>query len=301
MTLDIMLPFYGRFDHFRAAVESVIAQTDPEWRLTIVDDVYPDLEPGRWAMGLGDTRVRYIRNESNLGVSRNYSKCVGLMTGEFSVMFGCDDIMLPGYVAQVKALIAANPDAAVLQPGVEVIDGDGKVYLPLVDRVKDHYRASGSGARRLGGEKLAVSLLRGNWTYFPSLVWRVDLLRRYGFHADLTVVQDLLMLLDIAADGGHLVVDDEVVFQYRRHSASVSSAMAADGSRFIQERELFDSQAERFHSLGWASAEAVARRHVSSKFNAITRVPGALAARDFRGARALMAHSLGRRISVSQE
>lgn len=292
-TLHLMLPFYGRFDHFREAVESVLAQTDPDWTLTIVDDVYPDPAPGEWAVALGDSRIRYRRNDVNLGVSRNYLQCVELMEGEFSVMFGCDDVMLPSYVSRVKQLIADHPEADIIQPGVEVIDGEGTVYRPLPDRLKDAYRLRGSGVRTFAGEELAASLLRANWTYFPALVWRVDLLKRYGFHPELDVVQDLIMLLDITAGGGTLVLDDEVVFRYRRHQGSVSSSMAADGSRFAQERRLFDEQADRFAELGWSRAVRAARRHVTSRLNALTRVPGALRQGNLTGVRALLTHAAG--------
>jgi glycosyltransferase involved in cell wall biosynthesis len=299
MTFHILLPFYGRFDHFRLAVESVLAQTDADWRLTVVDDVYPDLAPGEWVQSLGDPRIEYIRNESNLGVSRNYVKCVGLMRGEFSVLFGCDDVMLPGWLARVKQLIAENPDADIIQPGVEVIDGDGTVYLPLVDRIKNHYRFGGSGVRTFAGEPLAVSLLRGNWTYFPSIVWRVSRLRQFGFNQKLNVVQDLIMLLDIVEAGGTFVLDDSVVFQYRRHQGSVSSATAADGSRFAQERELFDGEAARFTRLGWRRAARTARRHWSSKLNALTRIPLAVRQGNGSGVLVLLTHAAGGRVRVS--
>jgi glycosyltransferase involved in cell wall biosynthesis len=293
MILEIMLPFYGRVDHFRAAVESVLAQDDPGWTLTIVDDVYPDPEPQKWAESLGDPRITYLRNEINLGPSKNYLKCVSLMTGEYSVLFGCDDVMLPDYVTRVKELLSEFPGASVIQPGVQVIDENGTPYLPLVDRIKDHYRFRGTGSRQYSGEEIAVSLLRGNWTYFPSLLWRVELLRRYGFHQDLDVVQDFVMLLDIAAGGGSLVLDDRVVFQYRRHQGSVSSAAAVDGSRFRQERELFDGQASRFDAIGWSRAARTARRHCSSKLNALTRLPLAIRQGNGRGVRALLTHAVG--------
>jgi glycosyltransferase involved in cell wall biosynthesis len=293
MTLDIMLPFYGRFDHFRTAVESVLAQDDPDWTLTIVDDRYPDTAPGEWAAALGDPRIHYLRNDVNLGVSKNYLKCVSLMTSKFSVIFGCDDVMLPGYVGRVRQLIERYPTVDVIQPGVEVIDENGKQYLPLVDRMKNSYRFSGSGSRLYAGEKMAVSLLRGNWTYFPSLVWRVDMLRKHGFHDELDVVQDFIMLLDIIADGGSFALDDVVVFHYRRHVGSVSSSMAADGSRFAQERRVFDEQAARFGRLGWPRAVRAARWHVSSKLNALTRLPAAVRHGNGRSVRALLAHAVG--------
>ena len=298
---SIMLPFWGRVDHFKLAVESVLAQDDEDWTLTIVDDVYPDPEPQRWVEGLADPRITYLRNEQNLGVSRNYIKCVGLMNSTFSVIFGCDDIMLPGYVRRVKELIAIHPEADVVQPGVRVIDSAGREYLPLPDRLKNRHRVPGSGVRVLRGEDLAVSLLRGNWTYFPSLVWRVDELRRHGFDQDLDVVQDLIMLMDITAAGGVFVLDDRVVFHYRRHSTSVSSAKAFDGSRFAQERALFAQEEARFDRLGWTRAVRAARRHTSSRLHALTRLPQALRARQWRGARILLTHARGGDVSALAE
>lgn len=96
MTLDIMMPFYGRFDHFREAVQSVLAQSDPDWRLVIVDDVYPDLAPGEWAAAIDDPRVHYRRNAVNLGVGGNFRECVRLIENERAVLMGCDDRMHSG-------------------------------------------------------------------------------------------------------------------------------------------------------------------------------------------------------------
>jgi len=294
VTLDIMMPFYGRFDHFQQAVNSVIAQSDPNWRLVIVDDVYPDLEPGRWAQRLNDERITYIRNETNLRPSRNYRKCVSLMESEFAVLMGCDDVMLPNYVRRVNELVAEFPNASIIQPGVSVIDGDGHPSSPLADRVKALYRFRGQSEAEYSGERLATSLLRGNWTYFPSLVWRATELQKYGFRIDLDVVQDLAMLLEITKGGGSLVLDDEVCFNYRRHSASVSAVTGPDGSKFAQERVLFQEAARDCASLGWTGAAREARLHLTSRFNALTDLPAAIRLRNTAGRKALLRHIFGR-------
>lgn len=290
VTLDIMMPFYGSFELFKVAVNSVLQQSDPDWRLTIVDDVYPDLEPGRWAGSIDDDRVTYIRNEQNLGISRNYRKCVDLAASEFVVIMGCDDVMLPNYVERMRSLIQAFPDAGVIQPGVRVIDGHGKPALPLADRVKNHYRPAVVAPTEFQGQKIANSLLRGNWTYFPSLCWRTSLVREYGFRLDLNVVQDLAMLLDIIVGGDSLVLDTVASFEYRRHMASVSSATAVDGSRFDQERRLFGDAAAELRKRGWRRAERTARLHLSSRLNAATQFPVALRTRDAAGVRSLTRH-----------
>lgn len=286
------MPFWGRPDHFRLAVESVLAQDDPDWRLTILDDQYPDLEPGRWAQSLGDPRIRYLRNDENLKPSRNYNKSITLATAEFMTIMGCDDIMLPGYVRRVAELRAQFPDADIIQPGVRVIDENGTVVRPLTDRVKAVYRFGGTGAREYRGERLATSLLRGNWTYFPSLAWRTTRLEG-GFRTDLDVVQDLAMLLEITKAGGSLVLDDTVVFEYRRHSASLSAVTGTDGSKFRQERTLFLESAAASDDLGWRRARRAALNHLTSRLNALTELPGALRHRNTVGRSTLTRHVLG--------
>lgn len=293
MTLDIMMPFYGRFDHFKDAVESVRAQEDPDWRLVVVDDVYPDLAPGQWLQELGDDRIIYIRNTENLRPSRNYNKCIGLMQSEFAVIMGCDDVILPNFVSRVKEITAAHPEAAIIQPGVAVIDENGAPSNPLADRVKAMYRFRGHGTRAVSGEPLATSLLRGNWTYFPSLVWRVEELRKREFRVDLDVVQDLAMLMQITMGGGTLVLDDVVCFNYRRHSTSVSAVTGPDGSKFKQEATLFRETSAACEKLGWRRAARAARVHLTSRLNAASEMPAALRARNADGRRALLHHVFG--------
>lgn len=289
MSVDVLMPFYGRIDHFQQAVESVRAQTVDDWRLIVVDDVYPDEEAGRWLVGLGDPRIRYVRNETNLRPSRNYIKAVSLSDAEHVVLMGCDDLMGPRYLERVRELLATHPDTDILQPGVAVVDGDGAASRPLADRVKDWYRPRGPYPRTLRGEELAVSLLRGNWTYFPSLVWRRERVARIGFRTDLDVVQDLAMLFAISAEGGTLLVDDQTVFFYRRHAASYSAVTGPDGSKFAQERTAFREAATTSESLWWPRAARAARWHLSSRLHALSALPRA---RDAASRRSLAEHVL---------
>lgn len=282
------MPFYGRFDHLRAAVESVQAQTDPQWRLTVVDDVYPDREPGHWVESLDDDRISYVRNAENLRPSGNYNACVAMSSADHLVLMGCDDELEPGYVGRVRSLLAADPTIDLIQPGVLVIDEDGRASNPLADRVK---RRIAMGVGLHSGQPLAVSLLRGNWTYFPSLVWKRSWLTGDGFRRDLDVVQDLAMIMTIVQGGGRLHVDDEVVFRYRRHSRSVSAVTGPDASKFRQERQLFNELSGSLDAQGWTQAARAARQHPTSRLNALTEIPRALRAGNTAGARQLVRHA----------
>jgi glycosyltransferase involved in cell wall biosynthesis len=290
-TVEIMLPFYGDPGLLRRAVRSVLEQRDPDWRLTVVDDGYPDdtIEP--WFAGLGDERVRYRRNAVNLGAQANNRYCLELVEHELFVMMGADDLMLRHYLDTVRGLHDAFPKAAVVQPGVEVIDDSDRPVRPLADVVKGWLAPRGSGAREVGGEALAASLLRGNWLYNPSLCWRTAALGAVPESAD---VFDLALPLDVIASGGTLVVDDTVCFRYRRHRTSDSGSGAAAGNRFPEEKRFFAAEAERMDARGWPRAAAAARGHLTSRLNAAVQLPGAVARRDTAAVRVLGRHLVSR-------
>ena len=145
-----------------------------------------------------------------------------------------------------------------------------------MDRVKKAItpRVPDDGAS-LGGEDLAASLMRGDWAYFPSIAWKTSRVRDIGFRTGLDVVQDLALILDIIKSGGHMALLTEVVFDYRRHSASDSSVRALDGRRFDEERAFFLGEAASFDALGWRRAARTARRHLTSRLNAASLLPKA--------------------------
>ena len=295
-TVDVMLPHYGRLDLAQETVRSVLSQDDPNWRLTVVDDSgeLADDALAAWCDELGDERVHYRRNPHNLGINRNFQECVDLVEHDLAVIIGNDDLMLPGYVGTVRRAHAAHPDVAIIQPGVEVVDADGVPARTLVDLGKRWvYAPRVSEPTVLAGQELAVSLLRGNWLYFPSICWSTEPLRRTGFREGLSVVQDLALVLDLVLDGESLLVEPATCFRYRRHDASVSSAHAADGRRFAEEREFFLESADRMAARGWPRAARAARRHLSSRLNALTRLPAAARHSGLGGVRTLARHAFG--------
>jgi glycosyltransferase involved in cell wall biosynthesis len=290
-TLDIMLPYYGDVALMQAAVRSILAQSDPDWRLTVVDD---GREPGvpEWFAALGDPRVSYRRNEVNLGATGNYKKCLGLVEADYMVMMGTDDIMLPDYVAEFRRVVAEHPGVGIVQPGVEVIDGAGKVSTTLADQAKDRiYLPRFTGTTVLGGQELAASLLRGCWFYFPSLCWRSDAIKGVSFRDDLDIIQDLALVIDLVRRGERMALSDKVVFQYRRHAASYSAAEAVAGKRFAEARRYFVDAARQMEDEGWPRAAKAARRYTASRLHAVTLMPAALKAGSGQGMKNLARHA----------
>ncbi|MDO4899389.1 glycosyltransferase [Actinomyces sp.] len=275
LALDIFIPFWGDPDYLYDAVRSVLAQNDDRWRLTVVDDCYPRDVSGFFE-SLQDPRVRYLRNETNLGIIENFRACQHLAEAEYTVFMGCDDLLGRDYVSTILSVAEARPGVEIIQPGVEVIDENGFVHLPLSDRVKRVMRPHGTGLRTMRGQALATSLMHGDWLYWPSLAFRTEALQAVDFLDEYEIILDVGLLVDLIIRGARLVLTDEVCFRYRRHAQSLSSVSLVSGSRLADERRFFHMEAERFDEMGWSRAERAARAHITSRLHAATLLPAAL-------------------------
>lgn len=293
-SFDILLPFYGDMAYMKAAVNSVRGQDDRTWRLQVLDDCNPDASIGRWLEELEDPRIEYQRSATNLGIDRAFQRVLDMASADYIVFLGCDDIMLPNYISSMRRLVDGHPEAVMFQPGVDVIDENGKPSRGLAERVKEILRPGGGHRVTLSGESLAVSLLRGNWTYFPAMCWRREPVQEVGFRKNLQVVQDLALMLDLVGSGAQMLVDPEVAFLYRRHRASLSSVRANTGSRFTEESDLFQSARAEYAARGWNRAARAASLHLTSRFNAAARIPPAIISGQFRSVPTMIEHVAGR-------
>lgn len=296
MTVEILLPFWGDPGYAREAVRSVLDQDDPAWLLTVVDDAHPDEDLARWFADLAasDHRISYHRNARNLGVTGNFRAALARATAEYVTFLGSDDRLAPSYVRVMRAHIAAHPGIDAIQPAAVTIDGSGRVVAQLADRAKNRlFRPRVTRPTVLGGERLAASLLRGNWAYFPAYCFRRETVERHGFRDGFELVQDLALLVDLLLGGGRVLLVPETLFAYRRHARSASNADLLAGPRFAGEREYF-ALAERIVARrGWRRAARAARAHIGSRLHAASLLPAAVRGRDRDAMARLARHALG--------
>lgn len=281
--VHVVVAYWGDAALLDQAVDSVLAQSDPDWRLTIVDDHYPDLRAQETYGAHPDPRVSYLRNSENLGLTRNFERCRTVADGDLVVFLGCDDLLLPGYVAELRRARLAHPDATVFQPGVRVVDGAGRPSFGLGERVKAWLAPRGPRPVTLAGEDLAASLMRGNWLYWPSLAFDRSAVTQHSFRTDLPIVLDLAFVMDMVLDGAELVVLEGVTFCYRRHGESASSISSVRGGRFDDERLFYREMVSRLEVRGWHRAAGVARRRIVSRLHELSLVPGTVRRRFSRG------------------
>ncbi len=113
--------------------------------------------------------------------------------------------------------------------------------------------------------------------YFPSIVWRTEEIQKIGFRKEFNVCQDLGLAMDLVMKGGQMVLIEDEIFRYRRHTGSDSSVKAVTGERFDDEKRFFDAMASDLKQMKWNTAARAARMHFTSRMHAASLVPACVA------------------------
>ena len=114
-------------------LEAFLAQTFKDFEVIISDNASTD-RTGEIARGFAarDGRVRYYRNETNLGLAGNHNIVVKLARGEYFKWAAADDLCRPDYLARCVEALDADPSVVLAYPRTQFIDEAG-AKLDIVD------------------------------------------------------------------------------------------------------------------------------------------------------------------------
>ena len=122
--VSFVVPCYKLAHLLRECIESILSQTYSDFEVLIMDDCSPDNTP-EVAQLFRDPRVKYIRNDSNLGHLRNYNRGISLARGKYVWLISADDYLRLPYVLQrYVELLDRHPRVGyVFCPAVGVRNG----------------------------------------------------------------------------------------------------------------------------------------------------------------------------------
>ena len=165
-----------------------------------------------------------------------FNRALEISDADYTLILGHDDVVLPGLVPSMIEAILVDDVPGMIQAGIQVIDRDGNPSRELVDMVKRLIAPRGDVT--LSGQRLVTRLAAGNWMYHPGIAWRTQLALSERFDESMLVCMDMDLALRLAFAGHSLRVLSEPGVSYRRHPASVSSALEAR-TRFDEETRVY--------------------------------------------------------------
>jgi glycosyltransferase involved in cell wall biosynthesis len=287
--LAIAIPFFSGLEYLRSALGSLVAQSASTWHAVVVDDAGPEPESADVVRDLGDPRVTYVRNDTNLGLAKNWNACLERADGDLVTIFHADDELAPDYVDLVLRMHEQYPDAVAVHAGASVIGADGKPSFSFPDIVKRFTGPRHRGKVVTVGDDGLATLLRGQFIFCPSLSYKRSRLPRPTFDPRWRQVLDLDLLARLLFAGETIVGTTDRAYRYRRHGESQTMLLTASHDRFREELALYDEIARDAERVGWERSARVARRARIVRAHVLYRALGSVLRGAPKEARATMA------------
>jgi glycosyltransferase involved in cell wall biosynthesis len=229
--ISVVLPTYNRVGMLRAAIESVLAQTETRFELIVVDDGSSDGTSELVAeFAKRDERVGLIR-QTNLRLPRALNNGFRAARGELRTWTSDDNRYFPDAFALLSRALLDDPQLALVHAEMLSRTRDGALYVPTKNPT-DHWHSNKVGA---------------------AFMYRAVLADRAGeYDPEIFLGEDYDYWLRLGLVGGvrHLPF---IVYEYAFHEGSLTS------SRRKAHIEALEKIARKHLELGSATPRQISR------------------------------------------
>jgi len=243
---SVVIPVYNRADVLDGALRSVLAQTEQDFEIIVVDDGSKD-DPARVVESFHDSRIRFHR-QINRGGGAARNAGIDLARGRFTAFLDSDDVYLPGHLATMRKLLEGT-SRTVGYARMVVDRGEGCTLLKPPRAIRP-------------GEHMATYLLcdRG---FVPTItvVVETETAKRVRYHENLRAAEDTDFAIRLFLDGCRFVMAETAGAVWRDIPDPNRTSAGRKGGRMIPWLEEIRPQvpAKAYHGCrGWAIAKHVA-------------------------------------------
>lgn len=165
--VSVCLTTYNRASVLPETIDSLLAQSFPDFELIIQDDCSKDeTEVVCRGYQARDSRIRYQRNHQNLKMPGNLNAAIQRATGEYVANVHDGDLYRPDLIEKWKRALDEVPKAAFVFNDYEAISSSRKRTL---HRMQD--------GNRMDGKKVALHF----FSTFTSCVWGTVMARKNAY------------------------------------------------------------------------------------------------------------------------
>lgn len=127
--VSIGLPVYNGEKFLNATIDSLLAQTFPDFEIVISDNASTDrTEEICRAYATADPRVRYVRVDVNRGAGWNYNHVFDLARGDYFKWQAHDDLLAPEFLEKCVAVLDRDPSVVLCYCDSAMIDETGQQF-----------------------------------------------------------------------------------------------------------------------------------------------------------------------------
>jgi GT2 family glycosyltransferase len=219
--VTIAIPTYQRLTYLKAAVESALAQTYHHIEILIGQDPTPTgLDPDilTWSRAISSQQpqVHYQCNPHNLGLAGNWNALATTAHGEYIVIIGDDDILLPTFIETFVR--SARPNTDVIFSNHHVINSQGERLPSTTDQWTKAYHRDNLPYGRLATPEICAWQ---NAIPMSASLIRTSEIRKFRFKEDLNN-PEIEFFIHLARAGGSFIFVPDFLAEYRWHEQSAT-------------------------------------------------------------------------------
>ena len=262
-TVSVVMPVYNVEAYVAEAIDSVLAQTYPDFELIIVDDGGSDRSM-EIVRAYEDRRIRII-TQANRGLAGARNTGIIAARGEYIALLDSDDRWLPEKLALHVIHLAHNPDVGVSFSPSRFIDCDGRPMRLAQTPKLDGIEAADIFCRNPVGNGSAPVIRRAALETV-AFAHPNDPSRVCYFDASLRQSEDIEMWLRLAVAGGvRFVGIAPVLTEYRVNGGGLSSQVVRQYQSWEQVVARLSGYAAEFAATHVGRARAYQLRYLARR------------------------------------
>jgi glycosyltransferase involved in cell wall biosynthesis len=204
--VSVLMPVYNGETFLRDAIDSIIGQTYSDWELIIINDGSTD-QSENIIKSYIDPRIRYYKNEQNIGLIATLNRGIDLCSGKFIARMDADDISTPERLKQQIDFLEKNNEYVMCGCNATVIDKNNNETGKIINLSTNEY--------------LRINLLFSVPFIHPSVMIKTDILKELKYDPDYKYAEDYDLWCRIA-NKGKIYNIPNLSLKYRWHTTNVS-------------------------------------------------------------------------------
>lgn len=127
--ISVIMPVYNGEKYLKEAIDSILNQTFTDFEFIILNDGSTD-KTEDIVLGYDTPRIRYVKNEINLKISKTLNKGIALAKGKYIARMDADDISLPERFEKQVKFMDDNLDIGVSGTWLQTFGDSCSIWSP---------------------------------------------------------------------------------------------------------------------------------------------------------------------------
>jgi glycosyltransferase involved in cell wall biosynthesis len=206
--ISVVLPVYNGEKYLSESISSVLSQTFTNFELIILNDGSTDSTEAI-VESFSDSRIRYIKNDTNLGLIKTLNRGVSLARGRYIARMDADDRCSADRFFEQHHFLENNSDYVLCGSWVKTIDAEG-IITGRIKRIEE-------------SELIRTNMLFTTPFIHPTVMIRSNLLKSNPYSESAVHCEDLELWPRLAAKQDYKFFNiKKYLLDYRIHDQNIS-------------------------------------------------------------------------------